>query len=39
MRKYLIVDPTGWREAFDESLAKHADGVKSMSAEKPVRVW
>jgi hypothetical protein len=38
MRKYLIVDPTGWREAFDVWLAKNAP-VDTMSATKPVRVW
>jgi hypothetical protein len=38
MRKYLIVDPTGWREAFDDWLATNAD-IHSMSAEKPVRIW
>ncbi|CZR56664.1 uncharacterized protein PAC_06553 [Phialocephala subalpina] len=38
MRKYLIVDPTGWREAFDAWLAKNA-AVDTMSAEKPVRVY
>ncbi len=37
MRKYLIVDPTGWREAFDIWLAKQA-GFDSISTEKPVRV-
>jgi len=36
MRKYLIVDSTGWREAFDIWLAKNAP---SISAETPVRVW
>lgn len=38
MRKYLIVDPTGWREAFDAWMAKN-DVFATMSAEKPVRVW
>jgi len=38
MRKYLIVDPTGWREAFDAWKAKNA-AFDSMSAEKPARVW
>ncbi|KAM7200853.1 hypothetical protein V8F20_005095 [Naviculisporaceae sp. PSN 640] len=38
MRKYLIVDPTGWREAFDQWVAKN-DVFKTMSAEQPVRVW
>ncbi|KAF8850239.1 hypothetical protein BDZ45DRAFT_603133 [Acephala macrosclerotiorum] len=38
MRKYLIVDPTGWREAFDAWLSKNA-AVDSMSIEKPVRVY
>lgn len=38
MRKYLIVDPTGWREAFDAWMAKN-DVFKNMSAENPVRVW
>jgi hypothetical protein len=38
MRKYLIVDPTGWRQAFDDWLAQNAD-VPSISASKPIRVW
>jgi hypothetical protein len=38
MRKYLIVDPTGWREAFDAWMANNA-AFENMSAEKPVRVW
>ena len=38
MRKYLIVDPTGWREAFDAWMGKKAV-FDTMSAEKPVRVW
>ncbi|RFU35264.1 hypothetical protein B7463_g1050, partial [Scytalidium lignicola] len=38
MRKYLIVDPTGWREAFDAWMAKN-EVFTTMSAEKPVRVW
>lgn len=38
MRKYLIVDPTGWREAFDVWLAKNAD-IDRMSAIAPVRVY
>lgn len=37
MRKYLIVDPTGWREAFDSWLAKNV-AVTTMSAQNPVRV-
>ncbi len=38
MRKYLIVDPTGWREAFDEWMAKDS-AFSTMSAANPVRVW
>ena len=38
MRNYLIVDPTGWREAFDVWMAKNAE-FNTTSAEKPVRVW
>jgi hypothetical protein len=38
MRKYLIVDPTGWREAFDAWMAKN-EAFATMSAQKPVRVW
>jgi hypothetical protein len=35
MRKYLLVDPTGWREAFDVWLAKHSE---PFGAKHPVRV-
>ncbi|KAK3316188.1 hypothetical protein B0H66DRAFT_284381 [Apodospora peruviana] len=39
-RKYLIVDPTGWREAFDEwMVTKEKSVFEHMSKEKPVRVW
>jgi hypothetical protein len=38
MRKYLIVDPTGWREAFDAWMAKSV-AFATMSSKKPVRVW
>ena len=37
MHKYLLVDPTGWRAAFDGWLAKQVD-VAAMSAATPVRV-
>lgn len=37
MRKYLIVDPSGWREAFDTWLGKVP--APAVSAESPVRVW
>ncbi len=38
MRKWLIVDPTGWREAFDFWLAQKVPvELSAMSAEKPVR--
>ncbi|KAH8897455.1 hypothetical protein GQ53DRAFT_743147 [Thozetella sp. PMI_491] len=37
-RKYLIIDPTGWREAFDAWIAKISD-FETMSAAQPVRVW
>ncbi|RFU28951.1 hypothetical protein B7463_g7396, partial [Scytalidium lignicola] len=36
-RKYLIVDPTGWREAFDIWMGKNSV-FKTMSAKNPVRV-
>ncbi|CAK7211139.1 inducible alternative oxidase 2 [Sporothrix curviconia] len=40
MRKYLLVDPTGWRAAFDGWLASVlSHSQPSMSAEDPVRVW
>ncbi|KAH8817512.1 hypothetical protein F5884DRAFT_251279 [Xylogone sp. PMI_703] len=38
MRKYLIVDPTGWREAFDSWKIKNV-AFSNMTAEKPVRLW
>jgi hypothetical protein len=37
MGKYMVYDPTGWREAFDIWLRKHAP-VKDMSAETPIYV-
>ncbi|KAK4219168.1 hypothetical protein QBC37DRAFT_478101 [Rhypophila decipiens] len=42
-RKYLIVDPTGWREAFDAWMFKYLDisgGNRSITTPPtPVRVW
>ena len=38
MRKYLIVDPTGWREAFDQWMATNPT-FRNMSAEHPAVVW
>lgn len=38
MRKYLIIDPTGWREAFDQWLAKNFD-LDTISADHPAHVW
>ncbi|EPE02836.1 alternative oxidase [Ophiostoma piceae UAMH 11346] len=37
MHKYLLVNPTGWRAAFDGWLAEQVD-VAAMSAATPVRV-
>ncbi|KAE8443172.1 hypothetical protein EG329_002270 [Mollisiaceae sp. DMI_Dod_QoI] len=38
MRKYLIVDPTGWREAFDIWLAK-TPAFSTLSIQTPIRIW
>lgn len=39
MRKYLIVDPTGWRDAFDAWLADIIRDGPPMTSDAPVRVW
>ena len=39
MRKYLVVDPTGWRAAFDAWLASIISKGSPLSAAAPVRVW
>ncbi|CAK7231217.1 inducible alternative oxidase 2 [Sporothrix bragantina] len=39
MRKYLLVDPAGWREAFDSWLGGIIKQGPPMTAEAPVRVW
>lgn len=36
--KELVVDPTGWREAFDAWLDAKVPAAKTMSAEKPLRI-